>query len=226
MKFIDSTYGATVLPVLQEDIYPKHGFVLQELVNVIVETYNFVQFPAASAIASPLAGQKITFTSGGYVTENHAIAINRLDIMPDGMLVTAHSTLDADLILEHLLTVLHRRLGFKKCDFSKMQKLHHGSVVVEFKKSIEAFIKPFNKMREVINDVYNNKIESHILKLVFAPDPLLAQPKIPAQLPVPNEFIIERRIGTPLEQNRYFSSAPLSTEEHIHILERIEKAIA
>lgn len=44
-------------------------------------------------------------------------------------------------------------------------------------------------------------------------------------LPHPTEFMLARRAGHPYSDNLYFSSAPLSTPDHLGILERLEKIL-
>jgi hypothetical protein len=39
-------------------------------------------------------------------------------------------------------------------------------------------------------------------------------------------FSIERRSGLPLAQNRWFCSAPLPTDEHLALLEQMEKDLS
>jgi hypothetical protein len=36
------------------------------------------------------------------------------------------------------------------------------------------------------------------------------------------DFLIERRVGSPYEANRYFCSAPMHTNDHTRVLEEIE----
>ena len=38
-------------------------------------------------------------------------------------------------------------------------------------------------------------------------------------------FTLERRAEVPFTDNKYFSSAPLSTQDHIGILQEVEKAL-
>jgi hypothetical protein len=41
----------------------------------------------------------------------------------------------------------------------------------------------------------------------------------------PGYFSIERRAEVPFRDNKYFSSAPLPTQDHVAILQEIEKAL-
>jgi adenylosuccinate lyase len=41
----------------------------------------------------------------------------------------------------------------------------------------------------------------------------------------PTIFSIERRLDTPDSQNKYFSTAPLHTSEHLDVLRKFEKAL-
>ena len=43
--------------------------------------------------------------------------------------------------------------------------------------------------------------------------------------PMPQPFAIERRVGSKYEENKYFSQAPLRTQDHRAILEQIEQLL-
>ena len=44
--------------------------------------------------------------------------------------------------------------------------------------------------------------------------------------PSPQPFAIERRVGSPYDQNKYFSQAPLRTQDHVAVLEKLEKILS
>jgi hypothetical protein len=43
--------------------------------------------------------------------------------------------------------------------------------------------------------------------------------------PMPQPFAIARRVGSKYEENKYFSQAPLRTQDHLVILERVEQLL-
>src|SRR5208282_5464908 len=47
----------------------------------------------------------------------------------------------------------------------------------------------------------------------------------PSLIPSPISFTVQRRIGHPYKENKYFSVAPLKTQDHKSVLERLEKLL-
>jgi hypothetical protein len=58
----------------------------------------------------------------------------------------------------------------------------------------------------------------------FARLDIQAEKGITANGPPP-KFILERRAGIPFDKERYYSSAPIKTQDHITLLEEIERSI-
>ena len=83
------------------------------------------------------------------------------------------------------------------------------------------------KVEELLSREIKRPTPSFKLKrLAFGGGPTVA-PGMPVSLDVIEnaDFVIERRELEPVIENRYFSSAPTSTTEHIRILETIEREL-
>ncbi len=46
------------------------------------------------------------------------------------------------------------------------------------------------------------------------------------QVPVPTPLAIERRVGAPFSENKFFSQAPLTTKDHLAVLKQFEKSLS
>jgi hypothetical protein len=96
-----------------------------------------------------------------------------------------------------------------------------SGLIVEFERAAESSLDKLNQINKLLSDAihsaYGWTYEYNLQRLAFAVDPkLLPQFR-------QTQFYIERSLNTPYADNRYYSGAPLSTEEHIKLLETIER---
>jgi hypothetical protein len=92
-----------------------------------------------------------------------------------------------------------------------------------FDDGLENYISKLSEIAKAINDGRSGKLEFNIKRLAFGQGGIVdsaADPLVAVEIA---DFLIERRSSMPYEANRYFCSAPLSTTEHVQLLERIEE---
>jgi hypothetical protein len=105
--------------------------------------------------------------------------------------------------------------------------LYTSAVVVEFEKNFVERTKAFRIIQQVINNEISIDLNNYQLKrlsygyniqgdigVVQSVDQLIA-----------TDVSIERRAGEPAERNRFFCTAPLRTDDHLLLLEKIERAV-
>jgi hypothetical protein len=139
----------------------------------------------------------------------------------DGDIAIATRTEQANLFLDDLMRVLDENLGYRLRS-GKVTKSFLSNVVVEFDKSLEEYFEAISKMVAVINDARPGRSPFNIKRLGFGEmdiSPLQTDPLVTVERA---DFVIERRVGHPFEENRYFCTAPMTTEDHVRVLERIE----
>ena len=96
-------------------------------------------------------------------------------------------------------------------------------VTIEFDGEIETAFKSMTDIMSLIessyNQAYGDDVKINLHRLALNADPIT----------VPQfrntTFFIERRIQRPYSENRYQSGAPLRTEDHIALLEAIERLL-
>ena len=115
-----------------------------------------------------------------------------------------------------------RELGFAYKPDSIKRKAYVSQVTffsdVNFGKLHPALMKLSDRLTTRVPQFLGQPIKFDITGIVIGVDPLSV--KAP---PVP--FTIERRLDTPFSENKYFSSAPLPTSEHVRLLETLEADI-
>src|SRR5882672_4165042 len=96
-------------------------------------------------------------------------------------------------------------------------------LVVDFEEPIARMISKFEEVRELIVESfehgYGQRLDFQMQRVAFNVDPMSLPPF------TNTEFTIDRRGGTPYSLNRFFCTAPLRTEAHIELLERIEATL-
>ena len=144
------------------------------------------------------------------------VTIHNLSIHNDGVVVRTNKTEYAEAFFDDLTSWLIHEYGCRKVP---TQSRYLSEIVVEFDKSIANALNSYNELTGLIlSSVTENReaaaaaLNSLSIEFVGGAD---AIPK----------FVIERREGTTVEDKRYFCSAPLTTEQHLTVLEAIERLL-
>jgi hypothetical protein len=219
MKLVKPLNAISAIREVVEDYQPENGVVQKDLIELVRTSYEFQTFP----IVTPgvMLPPVFTFGSGRFVGKGQSFAINQLLMRPDGDIVAAVTTDQADLVIDDLARLLDKHLGYHILPM-KSSKLHVSNIIVEFDKGLEEYISKLAAMAAMINDTRPGGRIVNIKRLVFGSN-AEAFDNADVLVKIENsEFVIERRAGLPFEANRYFCSAPMTTREHIDALERFE----
>jgi hypothetical protein len=167
----------------------------------------------------------ITMQNGTFSIEDRKIAIVRMDIAFDlgGLAVQTGSTEDGDLIIDDVVISLEGALGFRNIN-AFARRNYTSNVIVRFEKSLSEIVSFLGELCKIISPIMRGALEVEqevdVERLAFSFDPLqLPAGKIEAGANA--SFVLERRVNAPYKENRYFSSAPLRTADHVRVLEQI-----
>ncbi len=222
MKFIGALYGITAFRESVEEYAPDAWPSFQETVDLVRKTYNFVSCPVV-APGAPLPPVQV-YSGGKFENDGHSFAITQLVMATDGDIAVAGNTNHAEIFLDHLVNLLNKEFGYK-IQTENLAKSYRSDLVVEFEKSLEEANPIISKIQSIVQ-IYGTKRRNprYLTRINFAEN--IGVTVASAVDGVENtEFLIERRAGHPMEANRYYSSAPMKTEDHILALEEIEKAL-
>lgn len=237
MRIIGSHLANTVLNLPLDDVRPRQGVALQQIADAIGRRYNFAVSPRPNVpqlLNLPMAGVHVgsfqvpfAFQNGTATIGDTTIPISRLDVAGDLSVIVVHTvtTEEGDIILDDIVQMLESDFGFR--DVRTLARRNYGSnVILQFEEGIEDYIKVIADIQRIIGPLMMRSIgiesEPKIERLVFAFDPALVPA---AKAPFVSAFTIERRVGHPFSENRYFSSAPLRTADHIRALEEIGRLL-
>jgi hypothetical protein len=167
-----------------------------------------------------------SFRNGTFSAGQQTIAIQQLDLNlaadPGSISIQMNSTEFADIILEDVFDILSTAFGFR--NLADLARQYVSNVVVEFDTAIERKIQDLALMQEIINKALQTAPSDTygLERLTFGTDSTTI-PMVKAQSRPP--FVIERRANHSFSENRYFSGAPMKTEDHFQTLEKMAALI-
>lgn len=224
VRIIASVLGTAAVRVSVDDVLPRRGLLQRDLIAFVADRYRFNIHPSVSpgAPAQPI----LQFQSGEMASEHGTVAINVLGVFPDGDSVTAQDTDLADIVLTDFIAQLDSQFGYR---FSELNPphLYASALVVEFQESFVRRADTINAIQSVVNQTLDPSHQSYRLKrLGFGCDSSNETgPALSVSHILPPDVTIERRANEPMDRNRFFCVAPLTTQEHEGFLRRIEQAV-
>ncbi len=231
MKLVSIILGEAVR--LFQARNPIGGTYLPDLVDGFKERYGFLEAPTSLQEFDPSKG--ITFRHGkfkigerilpdGRIYEE--IVIDSFQIFSDGFVVGTQSFAeDADLFLNDVIGWAFKAFGSTIIEGSPIQYAYNSHIEVSFLKSLTPL---FDKISTL-----NKRVTSALTSYgsITPPSYQIAGFSLHCDLtnmapPRPGAFTFERRAQEPYSSNLYFSSAPLKTEDHLKLLEELEKTLS
>ena len=217
MNLISAEHGQSLQLFVAEEVRPPSGLYLPDLIRGISERYAFALWPTNY---ETIMKEGAKYKEGRFVTEGRTIAIKDLGFFVDGVLAVAWNTDDSDLILNDLIVWAAQNFGFRE-PRTKLPRRFVSSVIIEFDAELGKALRAFDELQEgfasAIKETYGMDPEINASRIVLSADP--------TKLPTTFEFNIERRVGRPFSENRYFSSATLPTTSHLDLLRVFERRL-
>lgn len=186
-----------------------------ELIEWMKDHYNFLTYPSSNADVDQNGG--LSFSLGSFQIRDDLIINVALSIYTDGLVATTRSsTKDTDIFLESVLSLAAKDFGL----------VYHPEMIRQRLYVSELNVRPTNplsnlnpRLQEFANRI-SSLLESQgttvfeLASIGFWPD---------SSLPIRySNFQFERKLDVPFSENRYFSRAPLHTDDHLKLLEEFE----
>jgi hypothetical protein len=218
MKLIGVLQGYAALRESLEEYLPERGLDQNEMIGLIVERYAFQGFPRLPAGTGPQPF--LNFAAGKFSIGDQSFAVTQLAMYPHGDIAVATTTDQAETVLNDLIGLLNDKLGLK-LDATPDRKSFLSNIVVEFDNGLASYIKKIGKINSAINNARPGKSPFDTKRFAFGIGDVEMTNDGVVNVER-SDFVIERRQGAPYDRNRYFSSAPMTTSDHIRVLEQIE----
>lgn len=217
MKLI--AVGLARLTALTEttEINPRNQVSVPQLIHALVERYGFLKYPKTIEEYDPSKG--IVFGLGRI----NNINIDRVEFYFVGIVIeTRSSTDDCEAVLQDLIQVVQRLVGIEYKPLQEPRKFFLSEVSFHSELDLNglnaAFSSLLPKISGLVSSYAREEFKFETVAVLSTPD--LANTKLG-----PSLFRVDRLAGVPFRDQKYFSSAPLPTKDHLNILEEFEKAL-
>jgi hypothetical protein len=196
------------------DLNPRGKVRLPMVASMIVERFGFAKYPQKPEEFDESKG--VEFGDGSF----DGIGVDKLTIWFNGVGIDVRSSTDeARDLLEKSFQWLKNEVGLNyKPEMIKrwayLSQLTFYSDV-DFDAVHPAFANLGKRLTEMVSRIQGSEFKFQSNWLGWGFDRTIKQ------FPI-SDFSIQRRKDTPYAENKYFSQAPLPTDEHIKILEQFE----
>jgi len=198
-----------------DDINPKGKYIRQEVVRDMVARYKFSIFPDVKKPIDSSSGE--VFQEGIFQNKNGDKISVDLTIYRDGLVADTYaSTEDSDAFLDDVSNWTARSLNLANYKEIVTKKNYLSIMYVETEKSLTMLNPKLAEILTFLSPKVGNPVEP--MSLAIGVDEGLERKPIP--------FRFERAEGVSFSKNRYFSSAPLQTQDHLDLLEEFEKILS
>ncbi len=197
---------------------PSGPIYMPDLVGVLQKHFRFLQVPTKIEEYDTTRGVK--FLHGVF----EDTVIDSLDIFDNGVSVTTKTNTNvADKFIDQLIKLAAKEWKATITDIPNTKRGYMSDIEIVFDKDLNAAFERFAGAMKLI-DKYLKKQSDGIAPFAAAGMLFHCDVSHCAHLK-PGRFILDRRVGHSFDHGIYFSSAPLSTDAHLEVLEEIEKVI-
>jgi len=195
---------------------------LLDIVEQIKERYKFHSVPSPQELLQPIQNTPSTFTFGKF-RENTIETFQVLDLANVGTVLAVICRTSTSHAEQFLADVFDCVDNTSRIDRSSIWPvLFQSNLEVVMEASVASKLASFQPVAQVVS----NLLKRYGIQAQYEPVGVSLHFDTAVQKqPLPAPFVFERRTGAPYSENRYYSQAPLKTEDHKALLEQVEKMI-
>ncbi len=202
------------------ELNPTGKSIFPDILVWLGEKYSFQTFPKAIADIDQ-EKKAYLFKSGQFQTDADTISVN-FSIYNDGVVAETWASTDkGDALLEEILRSAASKYGLVFRPEMVRTKQYVSEVNVRLDhhlNNLNPKIAPFCQMIGGLF-VRHNLPPFEMTGMIFSPDVSASSYKPPG-------LLIERKMGSPFTENRFWSKSPFTTKDHLVALEEFEKLLA
>jgi hypothetical protein len=200
-----------------EELNPRGRAVIPEIYSALTQRYSFLKYP--EKYEEYVDANGVRFAQGKWGDTN----IDEMRLHVNGIIVaTGSSTEDSVALLREVVSWAVESFGLTFKEDLLDDVVYVSELVVRFERSPTLLHPVFSKLAARLSETVHN-FGGHTTPYDFAGITIDADPLQTRYSLTP--FRIERLEESPFSSDKYFTSAPLPTGEHIKLLEEFEGAL-
>lgn len=190
---------------------------LPDVLASLVRRYKFIGFPSG---LEELSAASKRLSMGSWAGSQ----IDELKVYNDGVIVDAPQNSDViDAFIDDLYGFVRETFRYVVMSGAEEVRHYESAIVVKLAPSVTSGLSALHALSE---DVSKYQAAYGLPGFEFEPTRLgvdVDASKHAGKRPI--SFTLERRLGEPFEQDQWFSSAPLKSNDHIAVMRKLEKAL-
>lgn len=219
MKIIsqDSCRVTILFPL--EEVIPLGGMNGPEAISKIQQRYEFLKTPDPGMTREEAAKAGYKFGTGQIPLKGKKNVVVEFAIYTDGIVADARNSETAEIFLDDVIHYMQSEFEFRQFN-TEPKKYFWNQLIVEFEKPLGKLFPSLEKISGAISRYLNIDTSMNLARFDLQAEKGAADSTGPSP-----KLVLERRIGVPFKNERYYSSAPLRTRDHVAVLEEIERLI-
>jgi hypothetical protein len=201
------------------ELNPTGKSFFPDVLTWLGERYGFQTFPKSiGEVDSEKKGY--IFKNGNFKSGETQIMAN-FSFFNDGLVAeTWASTEKTDAFLEDLLRAVATRYGLIYTESTVRTKQYVSEVNVRLSNSLSNLNPEIVRFGATLNRMFSRHHlpEFQMTGIIFAPDTSATSYKPPG-------FLLERKVGAPFGESRFWSKAPFTTKDHLAALQEFENIL-
>jgi hypothetical protein len=219
MKLLSIANARSIWLGQMNDFNPRGVDLIRIAIPILVQNYKFTKFPTNENLPD---GKQINmkFEMGSFQPDPNKLPIHiALTIYSDGFVAeTGSSTFDSDLFLADMLNRISDAAGLPSYKEIIQKYIYLSQVYVTTDKNLEMINPKFKQISKYLSNNVEEDKYFEVGGLSFWPD---QTSKVN-----PSPFTLERALNSPFFEKRYFSTAPLPTDKHLELLNKLEEIMS
>lgn len=220
MKVVKFESGRATWLFPLEEFVPPAGANNPSIISRVAARYGFAIIPTITT-QEAMAKNGLPFGMGQFEVKGTRFIVTDFAVYNDGIAAVAERTEWAEAFLEDVSSWVKQEFGFREAS-SGIRKLYGSTIIVDFETSLSRLLRGYQRISELITlrtvTIMSGQKPMQFSRLDFEVD----KTTLVGQVAVP-KFALERRAGVNFTQERYYSTAPMHTADHLEVLQEIEQ---
>jgi hypothetical protein len=202
------------------DLNPRGKDVNSDLLDFLREAYFFDKVPSSPIDLDP-EKKSLKFERGRFQVKEEIYVSVSLEIYNDGFVADSRSsTRDTDAFVEDVLSLAAKEFSLTYDPSMIRTKMHVSELTVRMDSVLFNLHPKLVDFANTISSMCGSEVPPFECSLLgFGTDLAISHLK-------PSNFVLDRKIGAPFSENRYYSRAPVHTDQHQELLVELEHILS
>jgi hypothetical protein len=193
------------------ELNPRGRSLYPEVIAALESKYEFQRVPKSASDLTKEGGLELFV--GSFEARPDEYVDVTFTVYNDGLTAdTRSSTKDSEAFLQGAMDFVSKgNFGIVYDPSMIHRKAHLSEIIVHTEKTLDSINPKLAKLEKRLNELSNGALpEFRLAGITFRSDQTAQTSASP--------FLFERRVNVPFSENRYYSAAPFSTEDHMALL--------